>query len=620
MNVRQGSLLRALLDAHEFLTCDHFAKILGCSEKTVRTDAKALDAFLEREQFASRIMSKRGAGIRLTLAPHEENRLARLLDEYEVAMRPRLERLCHEMIVLICTPGTHTVAMLAQRLYTNKKQIQVDLHWWHPLLSMHGVNLKTGRSITVEGSEWAIRKFMMTMLFSFSSSTVKRRIEPSLTEGEQYDQIFYERSVDEAQEALGFQFSSNARWQLLVYLKIMIARIKLGNDIKAYSSIHQLSPYFSDLRMHFERYFGISVTLAEMHLLQDMHICCTWQWSSKLMEEYEPDVHAVAIAREIADELQNRFDYALPATHHKPLGILVESGLARQACGFVIPDPNEETVKYENMDSFCLLSSVLNDLPSLQKHRLHSSDYTRIALMLLEYLEQADCQRQYRAGLVVNCGIDLALHGKHRIEKFVPRVRIVDIVTENEVQSSCARTNSGLVERFDFLISFEPLAVNFPCVTISGTINERDIERIIASIPLWRGGREAEVPWSHRTLQRSSHGDDLIRNVYTDLARLKAIDMTYEHFLWLFETLSFIKGCTVVLTLCGTGVKKTCMRLYQTGGDTHIRGRRCTMAAILLVQTNDRENLTPMTEQFKRLLADHADSAAANQEDDFFAG
>lgn len=44
------------------------------------------------------------------------------------------------------------------------------------------------------------------------------------------------------------------------------------------------------------------------------------------------------------------------------------------------------------------------------------------------------------------------------------------------------------------------------------------------------------------------------------------------------------------------------------------------MAAILLVQTNDRENLTPMAEQFKRLLADHADSAAANQEDDFFAG
>lgn len=619
MNVRQGSLLRTLLDAHEFLTCDHFATILGCSEKTVRTDAKALNAFLEREQFASRILSKRGAGMRLTLAPNEENRLARLLDEYEIAMRPRLERLCHELIVLICTPGAHSVATLAKRLYTNKKQIQIDLHWWQSILCAHGISLKTGRSIAVEGSEWAIRKFIMTVLFSFSPSTVKRRIEPSLTNGKLYDQIFYERSVDGAQDGLGFQFSSNARWQLLVYLKIMIARIKLGHTMGAYSSIRRLSPYFSDLRRHFERHFGVEITLAEMHLLQDMHICCTWQWSSRLMEEYQPDAHAVAIAREIIDELQGRFRYALPSTHHKPLGILVEAGLVRQACGFVIPDPNEETVKYENMDSFCLLSSVLNDLPSLQKFRLHSSDYTRIALMLLEYLEQADCQRQYRAGLVVNCGIDLALHGKHRIEKFVPRVRIVDIVTENEVQSSCAHGTSPLFERFDFLISFEPLAVSFPCVAISGSINERDVEHIISSIPLWRGGREAEVPWSHRKLGRGS-GDDFIRNLYDDLERLEAIAMPHDRFVWLFETLSFVKGRTVVFTLCGTGVQKTCMHLYQTSGDTHIRGRRCSMAAVLLVQAGEGENLTPMTEQFKRLLAEHTDSADRGHEDDFFAG
>ena len=302
------------------------------------------------------------------------------------------------------------------------------------------------------------------------------------------------------------------------------------------------SPYFSDLRVRLERHFGITVSLAEMHLLQDMADCCTWQWSSKLMDQYVPDERAFGIARDIVRALADSFQSEVPPSYVKPLGILVESGLTRRACGFTIKNPNELTVKYDTMDSFCLLSSVLVDVEPVREAYLNGSDYARIALVLLEYLEQVDYQRRYRAGLVVNCGIDMALFGKHRIEKLMSKVRVADIVTEDEIQMECARSNVGLFDRFDFLISFEPLAVDFPSVVVSSTIDERDIERIVASIPLWKSGHEAELPWVHRKLKRGPKNVGVVRGLCDDLLVNGEIGMTYERFVWLFETLSFVKG------------------------------------------------------------------------------
>lgn len=105
MNSRQGALLRALLEASDYRTSADYARRLGCSDRTIRTDVKALNAFFEHEGFATRVGRQRGAGLRLSLVPDEENRLVRLLEESETEMHPRYERLCQEMIALTCHPG-----------------------------------------------------------------------------------------------------------------------------------------------------------------------------------------------------------------------------------------------------------------------------------------------------------------------------------------------------------------------------------------------------------------------------------------------------------------------------------------------------------------------------------
>ena len=95
----------------------------------------------------------------------------------------------------------------------------------------------------------------------------------------------------------------------------------------------------------------------------------------------------------------------------------------------------------------------------------------------------------------MNCGIDLALWGAHRIEKLTSRLKVTDVLTENEVLAAVARPNSTLLERFDFLVSFEPLDVDFPSVTVSPGVSRSDVDHIIASVPLWRRGREVHTAW-----------------------------------------------------------------------------------------------------------------------------
>ena len=284
MNSRQGALLRALLEASDYRTSADYARRFGCSDRTIRTDVKALNSFFEHEGLATRVGRQRGAGLRLALAPGEENRLVRLLEESETEMHPRYERLCQEMIALTCYPGPHTADSLARRMFRNKQQIQSDLRWWQGILKVSGLTLSVGRQITVEGPEWTVRGFVMSMLFSFSSAAVRRRILPSLFGSiEPYDRQFLERCIAEMQRDLGFEFSSNAQWQFGVYLCIMVTRLRLGHGLMTWRGADGSTPFFAYLKKRLERHFSLTVSDAEMGLLSDMAHCCTWQWSLAAM-------------------------------------------------------------------------------------------------------------------------------------------------------------------------------------------------------------------------------------------------------------------------------------------------------------------------------------------------
>lgn len=276
-------------------------------------------------------------------------------------------------------------------------------------------------------------------------------------------------------------------------------------------------------------------------------------------------------------------------------------------------------MKYETMDGACLLASVLCEVPSLVEADLFSPDYARIALVLLDYLDQAGALRCYRVGLVVNCGIDLALWGAHRIEKLTSRLKVTDVLTENEVLAAVARPNSTLLERFDFLVSFEPLDVDFPSVTVSPGVSRSDVDHIIDSVPLWAAGPGG----AHRVGAGDAFGGILpgepVRlGLHERLSADGLIDMPPARFERLVWTLSVVKDRTLVFAWCGLGVRRTGIRIYRLEEGEGAECGQCTMAAVLVAAPGDRADLTPLTQGFKRLVEDYADTSDLVSDDGFF--
>lgn len=618
MNTRQGLCLHALLETNEFLTCEQLANILNCSEKTIRTDIKSLDAFLEHEKFLGRIITKRGAGVKLVLSQSETDKLFQTLKNNKVFMHPQLSRLSQEMVLLICTPPPHTLNTLAKSLFINKQQVQADLHWWKGMLSTHQITLTSGRTITLEGDEWKVRRLLISLLLSFSAPRVSALMKLACKVSSSYEQAFYERSLQQLQDNQGIHLSKNASWQLKLYITIMFSRIYQERTLDSYDRKRSLSCPFLKLKKSFERHLGCTLPDAELFLLQDMFACCTWQSNSKNIGQHDYNPTACQLCHDIVKALETRFDHPVPHTLLKPLTLLLENGLMRTSCGFSTLNPHEKLVKFDNMDSFCLLFSLLSSIPTFKKANFYGSSLVSIILLLIPFLEQSGYLRCYRAGLVVNSGIELALYGKHRIESCMPRVQVSDFITEDEARSASKTGDYALRQRFDFLISFYPLTLTFPSVFIAKSIRSQDIQRIASSIPSCTSPHKAEVVQTLAPLENYSW-EDATQILYQDLHRCGALSasFSYKTFASLCKVLAFIKGRTIIITLHCHAILQTCIHLYSLQKTSHLMGLGSFSFAILVVCPQDAHELTPIIAQFKKLLAEQADITSTS-EDEFF--
>ena len=62
------------------------------------------------------------------------------------------------------------------------------------------------------------------------------------------------------------------------------------------------------------------------------------------------------------------------------------------------------------------------------------------------------------------------------------------------------------------------------------------------------------------------------------------------------------------------------IRIYQLEEEARNEAVGCTMAAVLVVAEADRGDLMPLTQRFKRLVEDYADTSDLVSDDGFFVG
>ena len=165
-----------------------------------------------------------------------------------------------------------------------------------------------------------------------------------------------------------------------------------------------------------------------------------------------------------------------PASHlRKPLALLFEAGITHKRLNRAIALPPEIswTVRFENMTLFMRLAQVMRDTPSLAKVDLFETDFTRIAMLLLDFMDGIAVSDAWRAGLVVNCGVEQVFFARDRIERFLPFIRIARVIPESEQADG-----SAPLDGLDLLISFDPIETDLPTAVISSAITEQDRRHI----------------------------------------------------------------------------------------------------------------------------------------------
>lgn len=599
INRRQANLLKILVSTTSYIPTATIAGELSCSERTVRNDVSAINTFLEQNGLTARTASKRGTGIQLNPSPAERERILGLVKERALAMDPALDRFYRGILLLICDyNGDYTVESLARAILTNKQQAQEDIRSWNDMLYPYGARIERGHRLTVVGPEEHIRFFVTHSLFELAPTAMKRRVEPQLF-GEDRQFLFDE--IEAVERTLDCPFTDNARHELAIYLQVMTLRIRKGKCIPARASA--IPPAFATLLGHIEAHYGITLGPGERAVVIELFSVAARRWTPDFQETFTPERESAHLADDFFRALYDRYG-TRPAPHlRKPLALLLEAGITHRRFDRAIALPPEIswTVRFENMTLFMRLTQIMRDTPSLSQIDLFETDLTRIAMLLLDFMDGIAVSDTWRAGLVVNCGVEQVLFARDRIERFLPFIRIARVIPESE-QADGSASLDGL----DFLVSFDPIETSLPVAVISSAITERDRRYINDTILAIASHRmQGDAPAIDETgIKDLPRKDDetLQQSLLRALTDEHMWTGSGEEFAKIFEMCSFTCGSTFILTYFSHEAAQTGSMVYRIDAQIPFRRTRLTHAAVLAVSTSDERALGALSQTFRRQL------------------
>lgn len=600
MIVRHEKLLAALLEVDHFVPSSMFANMLECSEKTIRSDIRAINTQFEREELDSRIVGKHGSGIRIAIAGDERIRLELLISNQDVSRQSGSMISRSQALVLLATsPDRYTMDSLARALYTNKQNLRLEMRTWEALLNPFRVSICKKKRLSLMGNESDILSALLMLAYVDAPDALQRTIDKKLIPPDH--KTLFDQITSTIEHNHGFRLTGNAHHQLNIIMELAVRRIRAGCSTEPQTG--EIFPELLKAREQLQEKLGVKLDKDFLSFLSSSIATCMWQWNEELISSYVPSCEARQLTALFEQKLEARFAVPIDASLHKPLAILMEFSLKHRGlirplpCSF--PNPNEFIAKYEYMDSFLALASVMCDSPELESMDIHGSDFARISMLLLDYAESIDLQKHYRAGLVVNAGIDQVVYVKHRLRKLLPAIDVASVLSEDDLDPR--RKGKHLEDQIDFLIAFAPLEIDFPHIVVSKVVDERDAVRIAAMATQLLDNRAipADKPDPAAPVVKGRTASDAIRSLYDILQSEDFYRSSYERFERLFSMHYMLKGDLMLLPVFCSDIVRTAIRAYPLACPEIA----ASQLAVLLVSEDDAENLSFMTRRFK-LVAD----------------
>lgn len=589
MNLRQNSLLKLLVQTEYFKLTREYCRLLHCSEKTMRTDIKTINEFLEEHRFETRVVSIPGRGIKIQLIPHEKEYLSYLLDAELLETLPDLERFYRGVITLLFSDQEYTIDSLAEALYSNSVQIKGDLRRWDNMLYIFSLEFVKKQHLEIQGREEDIRLFVLYYFYLLASKAMTDKIEP-LIMGE--DQLLFRQILSIMEKEQRSCFTSNALHHLEFYLAILVKRIQLGHMIFVTDTVPS-APY-GQIKRILEDSFAIEVPYGELCFLEKIAESGGKKWSDQIFSNYSFSSQSAAMTDAFLGVLETRYSKPVPMDLRAALSILMETALRRKRNGMLVLNHEGNQIKEEYLREYLIVTQIFFDTPLLKDWHLNDMEYTRFTMLLLPYFNEMKLFHKYHAGLIVNCSIEQAYFGKYKIEQSLPEISIIQILTEEEIEEY----ESAL----DFFITFDYITCGIPHVEISGMVKQNDIAELSAFLETFseneRGRKKFNFPCRQSSLKTVFY-PDIVKAIYRDMTSEGAADLRYEEYEQRFIIQKAMFNDEILVIFYDSSVRKQLLFSYKMEKKTYIDGRLIRTIHVLYIKDSDDIELAQLIKRFR---------------------
>ena len=606
MNSRQLQMLRTLMGTNHYIPTAQLAKELKCSDRTVRSDMAKLNSFLEQNGISALITSKPGNGLLLECNIQDTEAIRDILEAQSLSTNAALYRFYLGILYLFCDVRcNYTVESLSRVCLSNKQQIQDDLREWDKLLAPFGGEIQRGRHLSLAGDERNLRFFVVYYLFEFAGTEMRRNFEPGLF---QNHTSFLRELVNKVESKKHTLYTDNARHQMITYIQISIYRIRKKHCISEYAPEREVEDIYNEICDLLEDHYRVILPHAERLLIQDIFAVSTRRWTIDTEKLYRPNQQAAMHTISLFSALELRYGSRPSQGMFNSAAFLIEQAIMHRQYELAVelPSDNSWAMRYTYMPYFMRVTEAMFDTESLQNLDLYNSDYTRIAMLMLSYMEDAAKDDIWNVGLVVNCGIEQAYFAISRIEKTLQNAHITKILTEAE---ALTKSFTGELSGVDILIGFTAFESSIPHATISASFSEEDVMHInslLLDLPKHSSARHTPLKdgLTHSSLEVSAQGM-LRHDLFRDLVEREIWLGTEEEFVRCFEANSLAVDSWIIFSCLTNQVSATDALLYETKGHMSITGVTLDHVAVLTVSIEDRDMLNPITQNFKHMLIEN---------------
>lgn len=489
INTRQKELLRMLLsDTGRYFVVRDMALHLNCSEKTIRNDFEAIDAFLQQYGNA-KLLRKPGIGVNLDIEEHEQ---ARLFDQlFQSAPNAGYEqddnRIAAVAYELLMNAKPATLQELADKYYVNRSVIKRDLNSLQPWLEKRGLAIvsKQRVGIMIEGTEMDKRAALSKVSQLIGTTTndfIKKKFEA-------YEVDAVTRELKQLEENESFHFTDEAFDNLLIHTLLMIRRTKLRQPIsfadqeKEFIQKQKEYRWTMDFTKGLERIFSVHFSGDELAYLT-AHLLGAKIRSRSPAETANMSEHRLKITAEVTELVQSLIrkmssltfmNFEQDATLREGLGIHLSSTIHRLNYGLDVTNPLLHDIKKMYPYMFSMVIYAANELKISYHFTIPEDEIAYLTLHFQAAVERSNKQPKSMKHIVTVChmGTGMSQILRTKLERKFSGIQVLD---------SLGRADLPLYlehNPVDFIVSTVPLGnIKLPHIVVSPLLEAADVKKL----------------------------------------------------------------------------------------------------------------------------------------------